>query len=79
MKKSFRSVFAGILLIVVLTGLFSSCSLTGNKATEYKENTDGYGLYRHSSTYTETAFTVPGTYEGKNVTELMGFSFANAD
>lgn len=79
MKKSFRSVFAGILLIVVLTGLFSSCSLTGNKATEYKENADGYGLYRYSSTPTETAFTVPDTYEGKNVTELMDFSFANAE
>lgn len=79
MKKRIQSILAGILLCALLAGVFSSCSATGNSAPEYKANADGYGLYRYTSTSTEESFTVPDTYEGKNVTELMDFSFSNAE
>ncbi len=79
MKKSLRSAFTGILLLALLTGLLSSCSVTGRNAPEYKDNADGCALYRYTSASTETVFTVPDTYEGKPVTELMDFSLANAE
>lgn len=79
MKKRIQSILAGILLCALLAGVFSSCSTTGNSAPEYKANADGYGLYRYTSTSTEESFTVPDTYEGKSVTELMDFSFSNAE
>ena len=79
MKKRIQSILAGTLLCALLAGVFSSCSATGNSAPEYKANADGYGLYRYTSTSTEESFTVPDTYEGKSVTELMDFSFSNAE
>lgn len=68
-----------IMLVAVLAVTFSSCSLTGTKKTEFKENADGVGLYRYANSSTETVFTVPEEYEGKKVTELMDFSLANAE
>lgn len=79
MSNRLKSVFACILMIAFLICLLSSCSITGNNAVEYKENEDGCGLYRYSGKSTETSFTVPDTYGENNVTELMDFSFANAE
>ena len=79
MKKQTRTVAAGVLLLMILTVLFSSCSATGSNAPEYKDNADGCGLYRYTSSSTETAFTVPDTHAGKPVTELMDFCLANAE
>lgn len=79
MKKTIKAVLSGILLATLVTGLFSSCTTTGNSAPEYRDNADGCGLYRYTSTSTETSFTVPDTYEGKTVTELMDFCLANAE
>lgn len=78
MKKRTHKIVAVITVILAITILFSSCSLTGN-STQYKENADGYGLYRNKSTSTQTVLTVPDTYEGKPVTELMAFCLANSE
>lgn len=76
-KKTVKAV-ALALLAVMTVGLFSSCTTT-QTGPQYKENADGYGLYRYESTSTETVLTVPDTYNGKPVTELQAFSVANAE
>ncbi|MGN0570561.1 MAG: leucine-rich repeat domain-containing protein [Candidatus Fimenecus sp.] len=78
MKKRIRNLFILLSATLALTLLCSACSLTGNETT-YKENADGYALYRYESTSTQTVFTVPDTYEGQPVTELMAFCLANSE
>lgn len=50
-----------------------------SKHNSYKETADGYGIASYKSISTEDTFTVPDTYEGKPVTEIMAFSFANSE
>lgn len=78
MRNKAKKIVAVLLLAVMAVGLFSSCA-TNQSGPQYKENADGYGLYRYKSTSTETVFTVPDTYNGKDVTELQAFSIANAE
>lgn len=78
MKKLTRKLTAVLSVVIIITVLFSSCSLTGND-TKYKETADGYGLYRTTNTSTQTEVTVPDTYEGRPVTELMAFCLANSE
>lgn len=78
MKKRTRTLLTVLSAMLIILLLFSSCSLTGDETT-YKETEDGYGLYRNKSTSTQEVLTVPDTYEGKPVTELMAFCLANSE
>ncbi len=71
-----KKVLAAVVLFAFTVTMFSSC--TTSETLEYRENDDGYGVYRYTSSSVETEFTVPDTYNGKPVTELQAFSFANA-
>lgn len=78
MKKNIFVFIAFFLAIAISLTAFGSYTFTSNK-NSYKENEDGYGLYRYKSTSTQEVFDVPDTYDGKPVTELMAFSIANAE
>lgn len=78
MKKTVFKAVSVILASVFVVMSLCSCSMTDN-APQYKDNADGCALYRYKSSSTQTELTVPDTYDGKNVTELMAFSVANAE
>lgn len=78
MKLSIKKVIS-VALVMSLVFLFASCDSVITKGAQYKENGDGYALYRYKSTSTETSLEIPDTYENKPVTELMAFSVANAE
>lgn len=78
MKKTVFKAVSVILASVFVVMSLCSCSMTDN-APQYKDNADGCALYRYKSSSTQTELTVPDTYDGKTVTELMAFSVANAE
>lgn len=79
MKKKMKKILS-LCLILVLAFSFASCSGGPfSNAPQYKEDENGFGLYRYKSTSTETEFTVPDEADGKAVTQLMSFSLANAE
>lgn len=78
MKKTIFKSISVILASVFVVMSLCSCSMT-SRASEYKDNADGCALYRYKGSSTEKVFTVPDTYDGKTVTELMAFSVSNAE
>lgn len=78
MNKKIKRAFSLLLVVLLLAVTFSSCSLT-KKESEFKESTETCAYYRYKSTSTEPEYTIPETHNGKPITELMAFSFANAE
>ena len=90
MKKATYSkfFFRVLALAMAITSLlcFTCCdsnnilSGTGGQPTlKYKPTDSGYSLYRYKGTSEVLAYTVLDEYEGEPITELMEFSFANAE
>lgn len=78
MKKKFIKIFSALLAVVMITAVFSSCT-AGSGNLSFKENNSGYALYRYEGASTEKNFTIPDTYEGKPITELLAFSISNSE
>lgn len=76
--KKIKRILAVILTVVIIAAAFSSCSVT-DKKPQFKENANGMAFYRYKSSSTELTYTIPDTYNDKPLTELMDFSFANAE
>lgn len=74
-----KKITASVLAVVLLVLCFSSCSLTGEKATEYKETEGGLALYRYTESSTETEFVIPDEVDGKPVVKVDRFGMANAE
>lgn len=78
MNKKIKRAFSLLLVVLLLAVTFSSCSLMNNEP-EFKESADTCAYYRYKSASTETEYTIPETHNGKPITELMAFSFSNAE
>jgi hypothetical protein len=86
LKKSLLRIIAAVAILSALPAL-SGCDISrfGSKdtgssaAVKYKANGSGYGFYRFKGTSGVLTYTVPDDYEGKPVTALLEFSFANAE
>lgn len=76
MKKiiSFCLVFSLVLLV-------SGCTPRDCKAEsiKFKPVENGYALYRFKGSSLQDTFTVPDTYKGEKVVEIMDFAIANAE
>lgn len=76
--KKIKRILSLVIAVVIIATAFSSCSIT-DKEPQFKENANGMAFYRYKSASTETVYEIPDTYADKPLTELMDFSFANAE
>lgn len=74
-----KRLFAAVLAIILACSLTACSSIGDQTSIQFKETESGYALYRYKGASTQAEFDVPETYEGKPVTELMAFSFANSE
>lgn len=79
MKKKIVCAVSAILALFTVMLSLSSCTGESSGNLKYKESESGYALYRYSGSSTEKALTVPDTYDGKPVTELMAFCISNSE
>ncbi len=79
MKKKIICAVSAILALFTVMFSFSSCTGEESGNLQYKETESGYALYRYSGSSTEKSLTIPDTYDGKHVTELMAFCISNSE
>ncbi|HZK20727.1 MAG TPA: leucine-rich repeat domain-containing protein [Oscillospiraceae bacterium] len=68
-------------LVLTLVFSVSGCALRGGSKEnlKFKPVQNGYALYRFKGGSLQDSFTVPDTYKGEKVVEVMDFAIANAE